>query len=126
MRQLYIPTASLATGQESYIHPSILYLNNTAKQQIKTTIGNTLVRNTKYLRKLRILPPPGPRVSQELGSSLIAPSNKTGLLVPPVQSARLSSLWGELSTLPPSFNSLSMAVNDQGEPMESISRKLPD
>lgn len=47
-----------------------------------------MVRHTKYLRKLRILPPPGPRVSQELGSSLIAPSNKTGLLVPDFE------LWG--------------------------------
>lgn len=47
-----------------------------------------MVRNTTYLRKLRILPPPGPRVSQELGSSLIAPSNKTGLLVPDFE------LWG--------------------------------
>jgi len=88
-------------------------------------VSDTLVRNTKYLRKLRILPPPGSRVSQELGSSLIAPSNKTGLLVP------VFELWGEalpLSTLPlpPSFNSLSMAVNDQGEPMEWISRNLPD
>lgn len=56
-----------------------------------------MVRNTAYLRKLRILPPPGPRVSQELGSSLIAPSNTAGLLVP-VQSARLSNLGG--SSLP--------------------------
>lgn len=84
------------------------------KQQIKTTKGNTVVRNTAYLRKLRILPPPGSRVSQELGSSLIAPSNKTGLLVPDFE------LWGGSSPplctlpLPPSFNSLSMAVNRPG------------
>lgn len=96
------------------------------KQQIKTTIGNTVVRNTTYLRKLRILPPPGSRVSQELGSSLIAPSNQTGLLVPDFE------LWGGalLLYLPYLYLLVSTLSQwrsiDQGEPMESISRNLPD